>query len=190
MLTNTSANKPLGTALIKSQADASEVPDTTWLSKIAQKKAFASLSVEQQCMREIFVREYLYDFHMYNAACRTGIPDHKAAQWATAIMLEPWVKNRIKEVIEELDEKIIVSRNRVLMGLLEEAQRFDISASHSARVGAWDKIASVLGMKLEKTEMTHAFKGGVMIVPASGTVDEWSTQATKTQADLKTDVRT
>ena len=184
------ADQPLNAALLPKQCDAAPIgAGTTWLDKVAQKQAFEKLTIEEQCKREIFVREYLYDFSQHDAACRTGVPDNAASTWAGKIMREPWVRNRLKEVIEEIDEKVIVSRNRVLHGLLEEAQRCGIDSSQAARVAAWSKIAQILGMMVEKTEQVHTFKGGVMVVPATGTAESWGAQAASSQASLKDEVR-
>lgn len=187
-LTPAATNMPLASALEPANRD-SCTNGTTWLDRVGQKREFEKLGIAEQCKRELFVREYLYDFNAHNAACRAGIPDHIASQWSSSVMREPWVRNRLKEVIEEVDEKVVVSRNRIMFGLLEEAQRIGMDSSHAARVAAWDKLATIAGMKIEKQSHEHTFKGGVMVVPATGSVDTWSDQASASQARLKDDVR-
>ena len=104
--------------------------------------------------RDAFVLEYLVDFKQTAAAIRMGTPAGSAPQRASEYMHEPYVLQQIQLKLEEMEEAHIVTRNRILAGLLREAGFEAPGASHAARVNAWGKLAGILGMEVKKLELS------------------------------------
>lgn len=167
--------------------------------KLAKTKKKLALRTEQNLtpkMKEIrdrFIAEFLRDFNGPNAYIRAGGPATTAVKMANTFLHEPYVAKRIWEVVELLEEEQIISRKRILAGLVREANYMGIGASHGARVAAYGKLANILGMEQTnvnvKGKIDHTHKGGVMVVPITPGSDAWEQLAEATQKQLKDDVR-
>lgn len=147
--------------------------------------------------RQEFAKAYLVDFDPTMAALRCGLADPDDPDGARTIgwyyFRQPETLAAIQAFSATIENDKIVSRERVLMGLLEEANYRGIGASHSARVAAWAKIAAMLGA--EKPADPNApdpnkVRGGVMLIPHMGSIEDWEQAATNSQAALKAAVRT
>jgi hypothetical protein len=149
-------------------------------------------------MADRFVLQYLRDFNATQAYIRTRCenePEYEPARIETAIQQGyemtrwPYVAQRIQEALEQAEEKNIVTRSEILHGLKREAVYHGPGASHSARVGGWGKLASIMGMDQKQVERGLAMRGGIMVVPAVEELDDWEKRAQAAQAALKEEVR-
>lgn len=139
--------------------------------------------------RERFLLEYVKDFHGTNAALRIGIPKVSAAKQASEMLSEPYCQKRLQDLIDEMKEETIVTRNRVLAGLLREANGYFGVLSHGARVQAWARLAKILGMEKTEVNTNVTVNGGVMVVPMAASLEEWEKTSAVSQEKLKQDVR-
>ncbi|HEY9246339.1 MAG TPA: terminase small subunit [Candidatus Methanoperedens sp.] len=136
--------------------------------------------------RDKFIAEFLIDFNGPLAWIRSGGSYSTAAKMGNQYLREPYVAKKIWEVIDSLEEAKIINRKRILAGLVREANFMGIGASHSARVSAYSKLASILGMDApQKVEAKVKFTGGVMLVPFSPDAKEWEKNAIEAQKKLK-----
>lgn len=148
-----------------------------------------TLDPRQKALRDMFVSEYLIDYHQVNAAMRCGFPRDFAVQYAQQFMEEPYVQRRIKELEftpADAKEEEEYNRKRITQQLLREAHYKGPGSSHSARVAALATLAKLTGMEpTKKTQVDFNMQGGVMRVPAPpSSADSWEQQAMSTQADL------
>lgn len=139
--------------------------------------------------RDRFIAEYLIDFNGPMAWIRSGGAYSTATKMASQYLREPYVAKKIWEVIDSLEEVELINRKRVLAGLVREANFMGIGASHSARVSAYSKLASILGMDApQKIEAKVKFAGGVMLVPFVADPKEWEQKAIEAQKKLKDEI--
>lgn len=144
--------------------------------------------------REMFVREFVKDWHQTRAAIRAGVKPSNASAKATALMQEEYVLRRINEYIESVDEEALLTRKKVIVGLMNEANDYSMGSSHGARVNAWKTLGKYMGMEITKVEAEVTHKGNVMVIPASPTgetydADSWEEAASQAQEELKRVVR-
>lgn len=145
--------------------------------------------------RQEFAKAYLIDCDPTMAALRCGLVDPDDPDEARKVgwyyYRQPETLAAIQAFSATMENDKIVSRERVLMGLLEEANYRGLGASHSARVAAWSKIAQMLGAEKPKGEEDPATKvrGGVMMIPMAQSIEQWEQVATGSQAALKSAVR-
>lgn len=139
--------------------------------------------------RDRFITEYLVDFHGPNAMLRSGGAPSTAVKLAYQFLRESYVQRRIKEVLDSMEEADIINRKRILAGLIREANYMGIGASHGARVSAYSKLASILGMDAPQKHDVKV-SGGVMVVPMTANLSDWEVVAEEKQKLLKEDVRT
>lgn len=104
--------------------------------------------------RDLFVKHYLETFDKSKAGTLAGIPHASLSQQVNDLWHEPYVQQEILKGIAKIEETELITRNKVICGLLKEANFSAPGASHAARVGAWDKLAKILGMEITKTEIT------------------------------------
>ncbi len=144
-----------------------------------------SLSEKEKALRNEFVRQYLIDYDELAACMRLGFIGQYAQEYSVSLMQEPYVRAKITEMTlaspdddtaqEEADKQL------TLAVLREAAQR----GPYSSRVAAAAKLAAILGMDKPVTsslELHH--KGGVMMVPGIGNIDDWESEALKSQQSL------
>lgn len=143
--------------------------------------------------RQEFAKSYLIDCNPAMACLRLGLCDNieDARKEGWRIFNEPETLAAIQAFSARLENDKIVSRERVLMGLLEEANFHGLGASHSARVAAWGRMAAMLGADKPKSDEDPAKKvrGGVMMIPMAKSIEEWESAAVGSQAQLKAVVR-
>lgn len=98
-------------------------------------------------------------------------------------------------VLSRFTETDILTRDRVLAGLYEEAADRGLLTTGASRVAAWGKLAMLMGMENDaknppKAEDTvNIDKSGVMMIPYVSSIDDWEQHAMGQQAKLKADVR-
>lgn len=141
--------------------------------------------------RQEFAKYYLIDMSHKNAVIRMGGDPETASQVGRRMLEDPNTLAAIQAFSSRLETDKIVSRERVILGLLEEANHHGLGASHSARVAAWSRLAVMLGADKPKADEDPSKKhrGGVMIVPFTANVEAWEQAATGQQALLKAAVR-
>jgi hypothetical protein len=146
---------------------------------------------EKKFKAQEFAKLYVIDFDHRNAALRLGAPEDKALEIGRGMLNDPETLQAIQAFMARIEKDKIVSRERVLAGLLREACYHGHGASHSARVAAWGKLAKVLGMELPTEDPAKkTIQGGVMLVPMAGGIEDWERAAMGQQQQLKSDVRT
>lgn len=147
------------------------------------------LSEDEKRTRDNFVTEYLKDRDAWKAAVRVGYLRTVAHEYASFLMQEPYVQREIERRASEIptDPKGL-RRQRVhnVETLLWELAHYNgPGASHSARVSAAAKLCNIYdmdGTTKVKADVTH--KGGVMMVPAIASLEDWEKQAAKSQDEL------
>ena len=146
-----------------------------------------------------YAKEYVFDFDTVAALFRARILDEShsktfISKQATRFRRDPTVAEAIQGYMARLDSEKILTRERVLYGLLEEANYHGIGASASSRVAAWAKLAKLMGMELPAEDPNKIKedqnKGGVLMIPFVQSIEEWEQSAVGQQAALKADVRT
>lgn len=152
------------------------------------------LSQAEKALRDKFVDEYLLDFDSYAAALRVGFLKSVANEYASQFMEDVYVRQRImqRQTQTEASPKEATKMRRRLteMALLREANYRGEGASHSARVSALAKLASIYDMDAPlktKSEITH--RGGVMMIPAIANLDDWEKAAQASQQQLVDEAR-
>lgn len=152
------------------------------------------LNEREKALRDLFVDEYLVDFNPYAAALRVGFMEAFAKEYATRFMAEPYVRKRIRLKTDGMEtnsrEFVGQQRNRIMQGLIKEANYTGPGASHAARVSALSKLATLLEMDPKNgAGVQGGPDGGVMVVPAMEDADSWSQAAENSQASLKATVK-
>jgi len=152
------------------------------------------LSTAEKTVRDQFVDQYMLDRDAHGACLRIGYTGPLAVQKAFEFMDEPYVRQRIAhlEFMEEEDPKGALCRKRKIIeaSLMREAHRFTSDKSHSSRVKALVALAGIYDMNAPirtKSEVTH--RGGVMLIPAVASVDDWEKAAVSSQEKLIADAR-
>lgn len=150
------------------------------------------LSASERVMRDRFVTQYVLDYDAKAAAIRIGFGEAFAEAYSAKYLAEPYVLQQIKKhetaLAEDPDAEEADTRRRVRSALLREAYYTGPGSSHSARVSALSKLAALMGMENDsKSKADMANRGGVMEVPAIGTLEAWGAEAAAQQAKLQRD---
>jgi phage terminase small subunit len=150
------------------------------------------LTGDEYLLREAFVQEYMKTRNAYKACIALGFMEAYAQDWAKALMGEGIVRRLIsKSEREEDSAEGSIERQRKYRAWMEtEATYYGPGSSHGSRVSAISHLMRMEGMEAPtkaETEVIH--KGGVMMVPALTNPDEWGSLATKSQAELKANVK-
>lgn len=150
-------------------------------------EGFTPLSEKEKALRHEFVRQYLIDFDPVLACMRVGFTKNFAEDYAIRFMAESYVQKRITEtsLTNPDDENEQEEKDKQLtLSVLREASQ---NGPYSSRVAAASKLASILGMdKPVASSLEITNRGGVMVVPGIGDVDDWEAVAVKAQQDLIT----
>lgn len=152
-----------------------------------------NLRSDAKLFRDKFIAEYLIDFNAAAAYLRAGgTAKAKSAQhYNTAYYLtqEPYVAKKIQEAVDAAEASGLVNRNRVIAGLVREANYHSLGASHGARVSSWGKLATILGMDTKRIEMNLSARVGILVVPMTDALESWEARSIAAQAALKLAVR-
>lgn len=157
-----------------------------------QLKTDENLSLEDRTKAHIFVEHYLKSFDAPQALIMAGGNPATAGSVAWEMLRWPYVQQLLEETVEAMEEEGLLSRKRVLMGLLKEAHYHGHDSSHGARIRAWMGLARIKKMDVQVTENHHTVKGGVMLIPVTPeaeTIDGWAQVVSADQAALKDEVR-
>lgn len=152
---------------------------------------FSKLQNRVKLKRQQFCQEYIKDFNGAAAMRRMGYIGNKtpwihASEW----LKEPYTQWYLHRLMSSVEEKAIVSRNDVLLGLKREAHYFaGLDASSASRISALRTLAKILGMEVTKVEGNLVINGGVMAVPLATSPEEWERNSKEAQKQLKKKVR-
>lgn len=152
------------------------------------KKTEEAMTPLEKANRDRFINEYLVDWRGPQAWIRAGGSESNASIKARELLKEPYVARKIREQVDLIEQSQLINRNRVLAGLVREANYLGVGASHSARVAAYTVLAKILGMEAS-IKVDHEIRGGVMLIPAGVPVEDWEKNAIDVQSQLKLDVR-
>lgn len=150
------------------------------------------LTPREQELRLKFVDEYFYDHDPIAAAQRLGFMASFAKDFAQQFMNEGFVRRAIKErelsLISNVPEAVEEKKKKV------EQSYWDVVnsplSSATAKVSALNSLATLYGMNVKASEETDEDTiGGVMVVPAMQSADDWGSQAADQQAKLKETVK-
>src|SRR5512140_2238847 len=101
-------------------------------SKALARRTLENLTPKQKAFRDRFVEEFVRDWDPCMAWIRAGGPATTAQKNASCIRREPYVAQKIQEVVDHLEEQGLITKSRVLAGLLREANYHAVGASHGA----------------------------------------------------------
>jgi hypothetical protein len=160
--------------------------------KIEEPDLTHTLSPSERSLRDRFVKEYLVDYNSTAAACRVGYRKSIAAEFGVRFMQEPYTLQQIRLAeCEPLDSSPEAAKQRVMTGLIREANYRGPGSSQAARIAALSKLASIYGMDAptrSQQEITgpdgQPLKGGYFVVPGIMTVEDWEKQALEQQSKL------
>lgn len=113
--------------------------------------------------QKLFVREYLVDMCATSAAVRAGYSERTARQSGYLNMSNPAISALIARAMEKRSQKIELTADLVLAGLLKEAQAEGEGTTHSARVAAWRALGEYLKLFVQKHEHAHEHSGTVTL---------------------------
>lgn len=168
----------------------------------------AALSEAEKQLRKMFVREFLKDHDYYAAAVRCGFQQEMALEQAKELQGDPFTQQLISDA-EMMRRGVVkpdelyppnvskaefvpytpeMDRERIISGLFKEAHYKGPGASHNARVNALGKLAVIFGLD-KKDDKPEVDESGVMVVPMTGSLDEWENAAIDQQTNLKQEVR-
>lgn len=150
------------------------------------------LSKSEKELRDKFVAEYLVDFDQLAAAIRIGFSVTFAATYAERFMQEPYTRQRISEMQLALADDVSAEAERdrriIRAALMREAHHRGQGSSHAARVSALAKLASIRDMDAPlKIKSEQTLRGGVMLVPAIASIEDWEAAARASQTNLQKD---
>lgn len=159
------------------------------------------LGEREKALRDMFVREYLYDFDHIAAALRCGFLTAFAKEYADKFMSEPYVQQQLRMYSElgfapgtqEAMNEELNAKRKVFNALMREAHYHGADGKHSARVSALAKLATILGMDKgpDKDQgKGELHRGGVMAVPAIANLNDWEDAAVISQEALVQHART
>lgn len=104
-----------------------------------------------------FVQEYMIDSNATQAAIRAGYSEKTAQEQSSRLLSNVKVAKAIEDRLQKLSKKTLITAERVIEGLLTEAEYYGESSSHGARVSAWEKLGKHLGIFVEKVEHKHDY---------------------------------
>lgn len=162
-------------------------PGPTYTEELYDARTDANLGESAKIFRDAFCVQYIIDFRGDLALIRCGHNNPKTAkQRASQLIREPYVANRINELVRQLKPDDVVSRQQVMAKMWEEAN--NTSNQCSTRVAATAHCAKMLGMMKPNEDHSQA-PVGVMMIPCMS-MAEWQQNAAITQALLKQSAET
>lgn len=144
------------------------------------------LSDEAKIRRRLFAAHYIKTTNATSSADFAGFksPGTKGFR----LLNEPYVQNLLRELLADLDQDAIMTQNEVLFEMKREALSIE-HGNQGARISALAHIAKIRGMMIDRQETKVSTDGGIMVVPAITSPDEWTKAAAASQAALKESVR-
>jgi phage terminase small subunit len=100
-----------------------------------------------------FVREYLVDLNATQAAIRAGYSKSTAGQIGDENLKKPQIADAIAKAQGKRAEKVELTAEMVINGLLKEATADDGPTCKAARVKAWELMGKHLGMMTDRSKV-------------------------------------
>ena len=100
-----------------------------------------------------FVQEFLVDGNATQSACRAGYSKANADKIGSELLGKTRIAEAIARAQDERAKRTGITADRVVAGLLREAEYFGDGASASARVSAWTALGKHLGMFVERVKV-------------------------------------
>lgn len=149
------------------------------------------MTASAKAFRDVVVQEYLIDFCKVRAYWRAGGQQKgkKAYDAAWELFNEPYVAHQVQRCIDSIEEKGLITRTRVIAGLVRESNREGLDASHSARVSALNSLRDILGMASKTVAHHLSAQGGILVVPETSNLGDWEKRSAEAQRALKEAVR-
>lgn len=179
--------------------DPSSATPGDWLMRVLSPQ----LDDREKALRDQFVTEYLKDEDGYKAALRVGFIGSIAADTAKQFLGEPYTQQQISARRNAKpgtpgDERLEAERLKLQLkaALLKEAFYHGDDSTQAARVAAMKLLATLAGLMPGTGGggagggTSTGVRGGVMEVPAMGSVDDWEKQAQASQQKLIDDAST
>lgn len=158
-------------------------PGESFTASVIEARTGANLRESAKAFRDAFCREYIKDFSGPSAMVRCGYqgPRTSANTRSCNLLREPYVANKIDELIRQLKPEDIVTRQQVMALMWKEAN--DQHNPGKVRVAALAHVATMLGMTRPK-EDTGSQPIGVLLIPMVAG-DDWALLAAASQKALK-----
>lgn len=119
-----------------------------------------------------FVNEYLVDLNGAQAAVRAGYSTSCAKVTAARLLKTPAIMQAIKQALNDQADRNKVDKDRIILGLLKEAQGEGSDTSASARVRAWELLGKHLGMfETRISRLSSQPTPNIIEVIADGAID-------------------
>ena len=135
-----------------------------------------------------YIIEYIFDKDEEKAAIRMGISRTYAKSIAKGFVDTPYFQIKLKEYSVEKDtllDDTELLRREIVRNLIDVMKYNGENASQSARIQSAKEISAIMGLATkQQTNTEDEFISGVMVIPASLPIDEWSSQAIASQAAL------
>ncbi len=100
-----------------------------------------------------FVREYLVDMNATRAAIRAKYSKRTAEQQGHRLLRNAGVAKAVASALQRRAERLELTQDTVVRGLLIEAEDRSKGASHAARVSAWTALGKHLGIFQENLNL-------------------------------------
>lgn len=100
-----------------------------------------------------FVQEYLVDLNATQAAIKAGYSEKTAAEQASRLLTNVKVQEAVMKGRDKLANKVEVTTEKVLGGLLKEASADDGPMCKAARVKAWELLGKHLGLLTDRSKV-------------------------------------
>lgn len=146
---------------------------------------FSHVSEKVKAVRRAFVAEFVKDFNGTAALARLGFNYSQPAVTANMWLKEPFTQYVLDQYIRTAEDEALVTRGEIIASLKREANSYGLDSSGASRVSALGKLAKILGLEIDRSEVKVAVAGGIMLVPMAATADEWERNAARAQAELK-----
>lgn len=150
------------------------------------------LSDDEYLLRKEFAKLFCDSHNAYTACAELGIAKPYIEDWAKSLMACCVTRQLIKEEqkFRNSEEGLIDARQLVLSKLQALGDFAGPGSSHGARVSAWMGYAKIVGLDIPvKPAEEIGYRGGVMVVPALTSADDWGSFAAQSQALLKESVK-
>lgn len=158
-------------------------PGKSQTEELYDSRTAETLPESSKIFRDAFCNSYIIDFNGANALMRISHPssERTCRVRASQLLREPYVANRIHELVRALKPSDVVQRGQVMARMWQEAN--DDSNPGKVRVAALAHVANMLGMT-KPVEDKGPQAVGVLLIPMTQG-DDWSAMAQQTQLLLK-----
>lgn len=148
-------------------------------NKVDQLDPDRELTIWEKNIRDQFVEQYYIDYDEIGACSRIGFTGAAVYEYVNRFKRDPYVQRKLIEYRENHacieDAERTPRQLKIIMGLMKEAFNTGSSSSHSARVSALSKLASIENLDAPtkvQTTIEHSGNIGVEFDYSELTGDE------------------